>query len=350
MKLLVIGISHKTAPVKVRERFSFTRRRLEESLAEFKNSGLVEAALILSTCNRTEVYAHVDKEASRIEKSKALVFDIFHAGEGEIGRYFYILEGVEALRHIFRVASGLDSQVLGETQILAQARSAWAIAKDMGTTSSLIDEVFKKALSVGGGVRAKTGISQGNISIGSVAIKMLEDNFKDLRDRTVLIIGAGKIGALISKYLKDKHIKGIFVSSRTYARAAELASNCGGRAVDFSVLKEELEGVDIVISSTSSPHIVLKKEMLLNVMRTRPRAGLFIMDLALPRDVDPAARAIDGITLRDLDDLKYVVEENHRKRLEEAVLAEGIVEQELNRFCLGKEDEGAAWEAISIEN
>lgn len=339
VNLMVVGVSHRTASLRVRERFSFTRKRIEESLIALKHSGFVLGAAILSTCNRTEIYAHIE-EAPEIpgsfSKHKLLVdfiFNIYQAGENDRERYFYILKDTDAVRHIFRVASGLDSQVLGETQILAQVRSNWIMAKNIGATSNRLDEVFERAQEVGKIVRSDTKISQGNVSIGSVAIKTLENKFKSLKKCSVLIIGAGKIGTLVSKYLKEKNIKGIFVANRTYLRAVELAANCRGKAVGFGRLEQELQDVDIVISCTLSPHIILKREMLAAVMQNRIRP-LFIMDLALPRDVDSSVRDIPGVSLYDLDDLKCVVAQNHKTRESEAVFAERIAQNELNKFCI----------------
>lgn len=341
MSLLVVGISHKTAPVRVRERFSFTRKHLEESLRRLKDSGCAAGAVILSTCNRTEVYLEdcdsphpgppPEGEGRRgAGRIKEFMFEIFNAPEGA-RRYFYALEEVDAVRHLFRVASGLESQVLGENQIMGQVRSAWNIAKDALASTPELDGIFVAALKTGGLVRTQTKISYGNTSIGSVAIRMIEEKTGNLENHSVLIIGAGKIGALISSYLREKKIKGIFVASRTYARAVRLAAGCGGRAVGFDRLQEELEGIDIVISSTSSPHVILKKEMLERLMRERS-APLLIMDLAVPHDVDPDAGNIPGISLYDLDDMKSVVEENYRMREQEAHSAQMLVEKQLEKY------------------
>ena len=330
MNFIVIGLNHRTTPVRVREKFSFTRKLLHESLIKFKDSGFVNGAIILSPCNRIELYLYI-QDYQAIEKVKSFTFNIFRAEKKDIEQYFYIFEGRDAVKHLFRVASGLDSQVLGENQILSQVKSAWVIAKEAGTSSDEIDNIFEKAQKVGSMVRQKTRISQGNISIGSVAIKMLKDRLKALEGCSGLIIGAGKIGSLISKYLKEENMKGIFVASRRYGRALELASLCNGRAVDFANLEEELKCVDFIISSTSSPHIILKKELLAKVMRER-KQPLFIMDLAVPRDVDPEARDIEGIFLYDLDDLKCAVEGNCKKRERAAVFAEILVETEARRF------------------
>lgn len=331
--LIVIGINHKTAAVKVREKFSFSAKKIGESLLRLKNSFLVNGAVILSTCNRSEIYFDTPfrNRTPGFKRVTSLIFEIFRAETPDIKRYFYTLENTDALKHLFRVASGLDSQVLGETQILGQVKSAWLIACDKKTSTDALDKMFKKAQGVGKKVRAETGISQGNTSLGSIAINMLEEEFDDLQKRTVLIIGAGKIGTLVSRYLKEKNMHGIFVANRTYERALELAEICAGKAIDFCKLAGELKNVDIVISSTSSPHIVLKKEMLERIMDAR-RKPLFIMDLAVPRDVDPAVKEIEGVSLLDLDDLKYALNGNQDKKRKEALFAEKIVERELDSF------------------
>lgn len=330
--LLLIGMSHRTTPVEIREKFSFSNKRLPHALDELNRIDSVRGAVILSTCNRTEIYAEAVNAPTAISEIKRHLLDAGNIDRADdISRGLYILNNVEAARHIFRVASGLDSQVLGEVQILGQVRSAWKAARDIGRTTETLDGLFEKALDVGCLVRAETKISQGNVSIGSASLRMLEEKFGDLKAKKILIIGAGKIGVLVSRYLREKGIGGIFVSSRTYEKAKALASNCGGKAVSFSQLNDELKKSDIVISATSSPHIILKKDVLEELMKARER-GLVIMDLALPRDVDPAAGDIPGIWLYDLDDLKFVVEENYNKRKEAAKFAEEIIQRELEQF------------------
>ena len=328
MGLVLAGINHKTASLKIRERISFTRKRLKELLVELKQGDGMLGAAILSTCNRTEVYAYMAKDKEQIKRF------FLRSGwftDEEFSRYFYILEDIDVIRHIFRVASGLDSQVLGETQILGQIKDAWTMGKDLGVISEILDRLFEKAVDTGKIVRRETKVSRGNISIGSLAIKMIEKRFKDLRNKSILIIGAGKISALVSKYLKERGARGTFVSNRTYIKARELALECGGEAVSFSRLKEKLEIVDAVISSTASPHFILKKEILTEVMRAR-RGPLLIIDLALPRDVDPEAKNISDISLYNLDDLQSVAEENYAKRKKEIKRAEVIIQRELNIF------------------
>lgn len=331
MSLVLIGISHKTAPIRVRERFSFTNEQLKEGLKKINSVDSVLGVVILATCNRMEIYAHLSDNNLGMQELNLFLRDNFLVNEAQIRRYFYVLNDADVIGHIFKVACGLDSQILGETQILGQVKSAWEIASQEGVTCELSDALFADAVRVGKEVRLLTEISQGNISIGSVAIKMLEERFEGIQDKSILVIGTGKIGSLVCNHLKEKHVSAIFVSNRTYAKACELALHCGGKAINFNQIKNELITADIIISSTSSPHIILSHNTLLRVMKLRNKP-LVIMDLALPRDVDPQAKDISGISLFALDDLKSVVEENCAKRQKEAVSAEKIIQKRLSRF------------------
>lgn len=331
MGLIVVGISHKTAPVEVREKFSLTKSRLLESQAQFKKMSGIEGAVILSTCNRVEIYVHSSHNEKSLDSIKEFFINRFNIRQEDFRRYFYVLEDNASVRHIFRVASGLDSQVLGELEILGQVKAALLSSRDAGLVNNFLNLVFEKAIDIGASIRRDTKLSYGNVSIGSVAIKLLKDNFKDLQDKKALIIGAGKIASLMSKYLKEERIKGFFVSSRTYGKARQLAEESGGEAVDFDQLPELLKTVSIVISSTSSPHIVLKKKAIEEAMSFR-QEPLLLLDLAVPRDVEPAVKEIANVSLLDLDDLKCVIEENYNKRRKEAALAERIIEQEVIRW------------------
>ncbi|MCQ9207501.1 MAG: glutamyl-tRNA reductase [Omnitrophica bacterium] len=328
MGLMVIGISHKTAPVEIRERFSFTKNQLLESQGQLNGSRGIRKIIILSTCNRMEIYAHSACNEICIDRITEFLAKKFNGFGSDTLKYFYTLIDEEATRHIFRVASGLDSQVLGETEILGQVRSAWLISRESGKTDDFLDTVFEKAIEIGAAVRRNTRISQGNVSIGSVAVKMLKDQFGSLQDKAVLIVGAGKIAGLMSKYLKKDGIKGFFVSNRTYVKACELARECRGEAVHFNKLQEKLKTVDIVISSTASPHIILKKEVIEEAMNMRQKP-LLLLDAAVPRDIDPEVRNVANVVLYDLDDLKYVIEKNYNDRKKEALRVEEIIEKDL---------------------
>lgn len=347
MNLALIGISHKTAPVRVREKFSFTTEELTEGLRKLKNTDSARGIVVLSTCNRMEIYAQlVDIDSGLLEIRRFLV-DTFSTAENEIRRYFYTLNGANAVRHIFKVACGLDSQILGETQILGQVKSSREASLQTGAICGSLDNLFLEAVSAGIKIRSLTGISRGNVSIGSAAIKMLEDRLGSIRDKSILIIGTGKIGGIVCGYLKDKFVKGIFVSNRTYTKACELASRCGGTAVNFNRLEDELKSADIVISATSSPHIMLPYKILSGTMRSRNRP-LLIMDLALPRDVDPMAKDIPGISLFTLDDLTSVVEENCARRQKEAESAEKIIRKMADNF-LRDNDKDEAEDLCSLK-
>lgn len=336
MSLAAVGISHKTAPLEVRERFTFAKSRLSEYLAELKNPNSLFGAVILSTCNRTEIYAHSLEDKSAIQPLINFLMRRYRLGEDKFNRYFYVLKDDEVIRHIFKVAAGLDSQIIGETQILGQVKCAWEVASHQaGVTSELLDALFLEAVNVGKEVRLVTKISQGNLSVGSAAIKMLEEQFGGIQNKSVLVIGTGKIGVLACGHLKEKNVKAIFVSNRTYAKACELALYCGGKAINFDQLNNELTLADIVICATSSPHIVLHYKVLSEIARLRKKP-LVIMDLALPRDVDPQAKNIPGITLFTLDDLKSAAEENYAERQKQVKSAEKIIEKKTRDF-LGAE-------------
>ncbi|MFQ5866899.1 MAG: glutamyl-tRNA reductase [bacterium] len=331
MNLILIGISHKTAPLKIRERFAFSRKRLGEALSKLLEMESIDEAVILSTCNRVEIYTCInDMEMGQVELRNFLV-NYHHLEENRNSKYLYLLKDKEAIKHLFRVASGLDSQVIGENQILGQVKSAYLQAKEMGTTNGLFNRLFQKASAVGKLVRTKTRISQGNLSIGKVALKMLEEFWQRLTGKKILIIGTGKIGELVTKYLKDREVSGVFIANRTYENACLLASKVGGKAVRFDRLKEELKEADIVISATASPHLIIKREIISEIMELR-RKTLVIMDLALPRDVDPEVKNVSNVILYNLDDLNSIIESNHKQRKEEAKRAEKIVEEETEKF------------------
>ncbi len=334
MNVILLGTSHKTAPLEVRERYSLTGKQIPETYRLLSGQGSSEA-VILSTCNRTEVYVTTQKRqelasGSYREEIGAVLGEGLEIREEE-RRYFYLREGEDVVRHLFRVSAGLDSQVVGENEILGQVRDAYLGARRAGTGGEHLAKVFRKGMQVGKIVRGETRISEGNISIGSVGVKMLEAMGGRLKGKKVLIIGAGKIGELVARHLGDRGIAGTFVANRTYEKAKELAERIRGKAVRFDLLKDTLRGADVVISATASPHLILRKEMVQEIMERRQRP-LYIMDLALPRDADPGIGDIDNVVLYDLDDLNQIVAENYRNRLKEAEKAEKIIEEEVGKF------------------
>lgn len=334
MNYILLGISHKTAPLSVRERYAFSKKRVSEVLNKLSHNKMIGEAVILFTCNRTEVYATTNYS----REAKEFLLNELRTTNYEL-RHFYFLQNNDVIKHLFRVSSGLDSQVIGETQILGQVKSAYFKAKELKTIKKCFNKLFQKAIEVGKIVRNNTKISEGNVSICSVALKLLENLCGTLKKKKILIIGTGKIGELITKYLIDKEISGTFVANRTYEKTIELAAKINGKAVRFDSLKDEIKNTDIIISATASPHLILKKEDIFEAINHKPLTmnnKLIIMDLALPRDVAPEIKNINNVILYNLDDLNLIIEENYEKRIQEAKKAEEIIEKEAEKFwqCL----------------
>lgn len=329
MSFILWGISHKTAPLKVREKFSFSRKQIPEVLIKLSRKEGTSEMVILSTCNRMEIYTTSDypEEVREFLSSKLCI-------EKEELQYFYFLKDKKVIKHLFLVSSGVDSQIIGETQILGQVKNAYFQAKELGMTGKYLNRLFQKAIEVGKLVHRVTKISQGNISIGSVALKLAEDRGGDLKEKKILIIGTGKIGELVAKYLIGKGVSGTFVANRTYEKARELAEKIGGEAIRFDNLKVKIKETDIIISATGSPHLILKKGLIQEIMEFRKKP-LCIIDLALPRDVDPEIKTLEKVSLYNLDDLNLIREENYRKRKKEVKKVKKIVQKEVEKFWKG---------------
>lgn len=330
MIFAVFGISHKTATLKIREKYSLSKKQISDLSTKIITNNLVNGVVILSTCNRMEVYVSTNFRGIRdflFNKLQIMSCDL---------QYFYFLRDYEAVKHIFRVSSGLDSQVIGESQILGQIKNAYLYAKELKVIDKYISLMFEKAIEVGRIVRVKTDISKGNISIGTVAVKLAENLLGDLNNKKILIIGTGEIAQLVSKYLMGKKISKLFVANRTYEKAVELANLTGGKAIKFDTLKDELKDADILISATASPHLIFKRDDIMEVMAQRSmlniKQPLVMIDLALPCDIDPEIKNLTNVLLYNLDDLKQIIDENYKKRIKEAKKAEKIIEEELNSF------------------
>lgn len=326
MDLFLLGISHKTAPVLIRQRYSLSKDKIKESLLKLSCNKMIAECVILSTCNRTESYI----VTTLVDLAKEYLYkelEIIYEDKG----LFYLMKDKDVVRHILRVASGLESQLIGETQILGQVKDAYLMAKELGMTGRYLNRLFQKALEVGGDIRKKTKISDGNLSIGSVAIRLIENLLGRLNERKILIIGTGKIARLVTIYLAKRGISGVFVANRTYERALRLSREIGGKAVRFESLKDNIKDIDIIITATASTNFILESEVIKEVMESRKRP-LFIIDLAVPHDADPRIKGISNVVLYNLDDLSSIIEENFKKRMIEAKKAEGIIEKEVERF------------------
>lgn len=325
MNLLVLGLSHKTAPVEQREKASLSEKEARALLRELTRGGVVSEAVALITCNRTEVYATaLDPLAAEDAVSEALVTHS-RISPDELACARYVLRDERAAAQLFRVASSLDSMVVGESEIQGQVRAAWELGAEESATGPILNQLFRQALEVGKSVRSQTRIGAGSASVPAVALDLAEDVLADLPGRSVLIVGAGQMAEATARALVQHGVHEVAVVNRTVSTARELAGRFGGRGVGFDELAAELAGADIVISSTDAPHHVLLPDVIGPVMAGRPDRKMVIVDISVPRDVDPAVADIAGVSLFDIDDLERVVESNLNGRRREAERGEGFV-------------------------
>ncbi|MGB5524365.1 MAG: glutamyl-tRNA reductase [Polyangiales bacterium] len=326
---VVVGLSHRTAPVEVRERLAVAPDRLAQELREFANSGRFDEALLISTCNRVELYAtSVDPVAASKNAKEAFAGRLSEPVGDEV---LYQERGVDVIRHVFRVASSLDSLVVGEPQILGQVKEAFDAAKGAGTVGTLLGRCFTQAFATAKRVRRETGIAEGTVSVSSIACELAKKIFGNLEGRRTLLLGAGEMGESAARSLRQTGTQ-LHVVNRSEERAQRLAEVCGGRAVPYEQLSVELADADVVIASTASEKFILTPELMKAVVRTRRHRPLFIIDIAVPRDVDPRVGNMDNVFVYDVDDLQQVAEENLSVRAREATRAEQIVEEEVEAF------------------
>jgi glutamyl-tRNA reductase len=329
--LFVFGVSHKTAPIEVREALVFPRDTIIDTLTRLRADAGLQEAMILSTCNRVEVYARAADESA--PDAVAAFLSTFHGRPtGEIAKLGYCLQESAAVQHAFRVAASLDSMVVGEPQILGQVKEAYRAAEEAGTLGSLLNALRNRTLAAAKRARTETGIGANAVSVSHVAVELARKIFGDLRDKNVLLVGAGKMSELAARRLVQGGARATVVVGRTLERADALAAALGGRAAPLDTLRAELAQADIVISGTGAPGTVIQQADVEAARSTRRGRPLFLIDIALPRDVDPAVRKLAGVFLYDLDDLRAVSESNLRERRKEAVAAESMVDKEAREF------------------
>ena len=329
MNIFLIGVNHKTAPVEVRERFAIPEARLPEAVRQLATHKGVDEAMIVSTCNRVEMIA---KSVNGACDLMGFVREFYRLEPDEYAKYLYQYEQREAVRHVFRVASSLDSMVVGEPQILGQVKEAYAVARAVGAIQSHLDALLTRAFAVAKRIRNETAIASSSVSVASVAVELAEKIFGSLEGKAVYLVGAGKMQELAARHLIAHGAGRIYVSNRTYERAAALAKKFNGEAIPFEKLYDAVDRADIVISSTGAPHSIFEKhhgEKFLLRRRNRP---MFFIDIAVPRDVDPALNDLDVIFVYDIDDLQQVVQSHLGDRKREAAKAEELVEQEVEKF------------------
>jgi glutamyl-tRNA reductase len=331
MRLFAVGLSHRTAPVEIRECVDFARDGLESALASLSARGVSREAVVLSTCNRAEIYAVADADAAADHVGR--FFSDYHGiDHGRVAEHLYVRRGGDVARHLFRVAAGLDSLVVGEPQILGQVKAAYTVASDRRHTGALTNRLFHSAFAVGKRVRTETGLGQGAVSVSYAAIALAKKIFGDLKGLSVLILGAGEMAKLTGIYLQAQQVRQIAIASRTFGTAQALADQLGGRAVPWSGLDAALASADIVITATGATEPVLTKPRVQDVMRPRRSRPLFIIDIALPRDVESGVADLDQVFLYNIDDLQTIVKENLTRRGGELTRAESIVEEEVAKF------------------
>jgi glutamyl-tRNA reductase len=327
--LVTVSVSHRTAPLALRERVALTERRMATLLLSLVEHDAIEEAAALSTCNRTELYLVASGTGDAERAAATGLAQVGGMPVDELRAAARTLRGAEAARHLFRVAAGLDSMVLGEAEIQGQVRRAYARGLSLGTSGRIINRLFQDALRTGKRVRSETRICRNGASVASVALELARCELGDLDGRRALVIGAGKQGTLTARALRDAGVRTVFMASRAQARADDLARRFGGTAIGFDHLADELARCDLVLTSTSCPRPIVTRRDLASAARDR---RLVILDTAVPRDVEPSARSLPGLTLYDMDDIQRQIARHLSVREQEAGRAEPIVDEELTRF------------------
>ncbi len=327
MSIVVAGLSHRSSPVSIRECFAFAETRIPEALAALKASGLAREAVILSTCNRVEVYAETGLSAPEAFAGIREFLVAFHRYARPLNEELYTHGEPRSVHHLFKVACGLDSLVLGETEVLGQLKKAYDLALQTGHTGCRLNKAFQRAFNVAKQVRTETKIQRGSVSVGSAAVELAEKIFTTLEDKAVMVIGAGDTSEKTARALLSRGAKSIVVTNRSHEKALGLASELGGRAVTFDDRTAELTTIDIVISSTSAPHYVLDRAGLEPLMKARGGNPLLLVDIAVPRDIDPEVNCMENVFLYNIDDLQAIADDYLKQRQEEVRRCELIIEE-----------------------
>jgi glutamyl-tRNA reductase len=325
MPLIVLGLSHRSSPVTVRERFAFAEARIPAALQLLRDSGTASEAVILSTCNRVEIYAFTLAEPREAFVALRQFLLDCHEYREPLTDEIYGLSEPQSVQHLFKVACGLDSMVLGETEILGQLKKAYDLALQHGHTGGRLNKAFQKAFNVAKQIRTETNIQRGSISVGSVAVELAEKIFNTLAERDVMIIGAGDTGEKTARALLSRGARSIIVSNRSHEKATALAAELGGRAVLFDSWAGEFPKIDIVISSTAAPHYILNRHKLEPLMKLRRNRPLLLIDIAVPRDIEPEVNLMENVFLYNIDDLQTIADDYLKQRKEEIVHCERII-------------------------
>lgn len=331
MPLITVGVNHKTAPVSIRERVAFAPEKMIDALSSLISTQKANEAIIVSTCNRTELYCSVE-DCSQAGEVITWLGQYHGLGQQELQQYCYIHQGDDSVRHVMRVASGLDSLILGEPQILGQVKSAYAVSQEGACLGPELDSVFQRAFSVAKRVRTDTAIGENPVSIAFAAVSLAQRIFADIRNSTVLLIGAGQTIELVARHLKENDINRIIVANRTLARAETLANELNAEAIMMGEIGDYLPQADIVISSTASQLPIIGKGMVERATSKRRHSPMLLIDIAVPRDIEPEVEAVKDAYLYTVDDLHSVIEENVRARQDAAKAAEQMIEEGVHSY------------------
>lgn len=335
MPLIAIGMSHRTSPVEVRERFAFAESEIPATLEELRSRRLVTEGVIVSTCNRVELYAVTegpDREA--LDNIRAYLIEKRRYDKSLNGE-FYLYSEPNSLEHLFKVACGMDSMLLGETEILGQLKRAYELALQHRHTGSRLNKAFQRAFNVAKHIRTSTAIQRGSVSVASAAVELAEKIFSRLNEHHVMVIGAGDTSEKTARALLSRGAKSLIVSNRSFERAAALAQELGGRAVSFDNWADEYQNIDIVISSTSAPHYVLDVPRLEPMMKARRHRPLLLIDIAVPRDIDPQVNFMESVYLYNIDDLQAIADNYLKQRQEELAKCEAIIREKAQALLEG---------------
>jgi glutamyl-tRNA reductase len=338
MNLVVAGISHKKAPVELRERFALNEHAIPEALHRLQSEPEIEEALIISTCNRVEFVLVAFEKQDGMAGFRRFAESFYGVRFDEYAHCFHVHREDEGLRHLFRVASGLDSLVVGEPQVLGQVKRAYFLAKDADTCGNALESVFHRVFNAAKRVRTETRVAEAPVSISSAAVDLAEKAFGGLQDKTAMIIGAGQMGELAARHLVSKGVATILVSNRTHTHAVALAEELRGLAIQFSEIWEAMRGADIVISSTGCPHYIITRSDMERLMVERHGRPIFLIDIAVPRDIDPAAMEVAGCTVVNIDGLEEVTHHNLQERQKATGLANQILDQEIE-LCRARQEQ-----------
>lgn len=332
MNILAVGLNHKTAPVEIREQVAIAPGVLVECLQQITALPDILEGLVLSTCNRVELYAIGHDAPAAIERLKSFLAEFRRVPAATLAPHLYEYRGEAAIRHLFRVAASLDSMIIGEPQILGQLKEAFACARDCRSAGLVLTRLLHRAFSVAKRVRTETAIASQAVSISYAAVELARKIFGSLQDRSVLIIGAGEMCELAARHLVGHQVASVVVANRTFDRALQLAGQFGGKAIPFENIAEHLPRADIVLASTGAGEHLLARSQVEQVIRRRRNRPMFLIDIAVPRNIDPTVNEIDNAYLYDIDDLQSVIAANLRERRKAAEKAEGIIDQEIDRF------------------